>query len=177
VCETGRRAVQSPIWGRAQFGQLSYQKSKCQDIRSIDIDRARMQAGSGALGTPTGYLAHGLPPHIGADGRHGGTATAWKSAKSRPFLLPKFGSTLANCWFSHCRLVRSTCFAFSTPMMMMIYVPHRLSTGYPPPPNTAADLAHSTHSTQPARLRLLPSVVVLGCGFSLPVCGFVRTFD
>jgi len=24
---------------------------------------------------------------------------------------------------------------------------------------------------------LLPSVVVLGCGFSLPVCGFVRTFD
>jgi len=68
-----------------QFGQLSYQKSKCQGIRSIDIDRARMQAGSGALGTPTGYLAHGLPPHIGADGRHGGTATAWKSAKSAIF--------------------------------------------------------------------------------------------
>ena len=74
VCETGRRAVQSPIWGKSQFGQLSYQKSKCQDIRSIDIDRARMQAGSGGLGTPTGYLAHGLPPHIGADGRHGITA-------------------------------------------------------------------------------------------------------
>ena len=87
VCETGRRAVQSPIWGKAQFGQLSYQKSKCQEIRSIDIDRVRMQAGSGALGTPTGYLAHGLPPHIGADGRHGhgGTATAWKSAKSAIF--------------------------------------------------------------------------------------------
>jgi len=45
-----------------------------------------MQAGSsGALGTPTGYLAHGLPPHIGADGRHGSTATAWKSAKSAIF--------------------------------------------------------------------------------------------
>jgi len=24
---------------------------------------------------------------------------------------------------------------------------------------------------------LLPPVVVLGCGSSLPVCGFVRTFD
>jgi len=24
---------------------------------------------------------------------------------------------------------------------------------------------------------VLPSVAVLGCGFSLPVCGFVRTFD
>ena len=24
---------------------------------------------------------------------------------------------------------------------------------------------------------LLPSVAVLGCGFALPVCGFVRTFD
>jgi len=47
ACATGRRAVQSPIWGRAQFWQLSYQKLKCQDIRSIDIDRARMQAESG----------------------------------------------------------------------------------------------------------------------------------
>jgi len=64
---------------------LSYQKSKRQDIRSIDIDRARMQAGSGALGTPTGYLLHGLPPHIGDDGRHGGTATALKLAKSAIF--------------------------------------------------------------------------------------------
>jgi len=60
---------------------LSFQKSKRQDIRSIDSDRARMRAGSEALGTPTGYSAHGLPPHIGADSRHGGTATDWKSAK------------------------------------------------------------------------------------------------
>jgi len=45
-----------------------------------------MQAGSRALGTPTGYLAHGtVPPHIGANGRHGGTATAWILAKSAIF--------------------------------------------------------------------------------------------
>jgi len=70
---------------------LSYQKSKCQDIRSIDIDRARMQAGSGALDTPTGYLAHGLAPHIGADGRHGGTATAWKFGEIGHFCCPNSG--------------------------------------------------------------------------------------
>jgi len=64
---------------------LSNQKSKRQDIRSIDIDRARMQAGSEAMGTPKGHSAHGLPPHIGAGGRHGGTATALKSAKSAIF--------------------------------------------------------------------------------------------
>ena len=40
-----------------------------------------MQAGSEPMGTPKGHSAHGLPPHIGAGGRHGGTATAWKSAK------------------------------------------------------------------------------------------------
>jgi len=94
VCEIGRRAVQSPIWGRAQFGQLSNQKSKRQDIRSIDSDRARMQAGSEAMGTPMGHSLHGLSPHIGADGRHGGTATAWKSAKIGHFCCPNSGQPL-----------------------------------------------------------------------------------
>jgi len=37
---------------------------------------------------------------------------------------------------------------------------------YSPP-----SLRHSTTQS------VLPSVVVLGCGFSVPVCGFVRTFD
>ena len=36
---------------------------------------------SEAMGTPKGHSEHGLPPHVGAGGRHGGTATAWKSAK------------------------------------------------------------------------------------------------
>jgi len=42
--------------------------------------------------------------------------------------------------------------------------------------------AAATHPQPPPSLRhlmtqgLLPSVVVLGCGFSLPVCGFVGTF-
>jgi len=94
VCETGRRAVQSPIWDRAQFGLLSNQKSKRQDTRSIVSDRARMQAGSEAMGTPMGHSLHGLSPHVGADGRHGGTATAWKSAKIGHFCCPNSGQPL-----------------------------------------------------------------------------------
>jgi len=48
-----------------------------------------MWAGSDALDTPMEYSAHGLPPHIGADGRHGGTAAAWKSAKIENFCCRK----------------------------------------------------------------------------------------
>jgi len=69
-------------------------KSKRQDIRSIDSDRARMQAGSEAMGTPMSHSLHGLSPHIGA-------RPPWwhcdslEIGENRPFLLPKFGSTLA----------------------------------------------------------------------------------
>jgi len=73
---------------------LSNQKSKRQVIRSIDSEQARMQAGSEAMGTPKGHSAHGLPPHIGAGGRHGGTATAWKSAKIGHFCCPNSGQPL-----------------------------------------------------------------------------------
>jgi len=38
-------------------------------------------------------------------------------------------------------------------------------------------LATHLNPPKPVTQSLLPSVVVLGCGFSLPVCGFVRTFD
>ena len=109
VCETGRRAVQSPIWDRAQFGLLSNQKSKRQDTRSIVSDRARMQAGSEAMGTPMGHSLHGLSPHVGADGRHGGTATAWKSAKIGLFCCPNSGQPLLYIfilYYSHwCRRI------------------------------------------------------------------------
>jgi len=37
----------------------------------------------------------------------------------------------------------------------------------PPPPSLRHFVTHG----------LLPPLAVLGCGFSLPVCGFVRTFD
>jgi len=52
--------------------------------------------------------------------------------------------------------------------------------------NTESTIAHvglSRRILSPPGLRhfvtqgLLPSVAVLGCGFSLPVFGFVRTFD
>jgi len=59
------------MWGRAQVGTLSYQKSKCQDIRWIDIDRTRMRAGSEAMGAPMNTHTRMLPRHIGADGSLG----------------------------------------------------------------------------------------------------------
>jgi len=85
MCETGRRTVQSLIWGRAQVGLLSYQKSKCQDIRWIDIDRARMRAGSEAMGAPMNTHTRMLPRHIGAIGPLG----FLRGASASPFWSKK----------------------------------------------------------------------------------------
>jgi len=84
MCETGRRAVRQILFAEAQSGagpnlgsyrirNRSRNRSAKTSGRSTATGRAcACGRGSEVPGTPTGYCsAHGLPPDIGADGRHG----------------------------------------------------------------------------------------------------------